>query len=462
VSSSLVDSDLRVALWSLTKAMLWGLVLMSALQVVDAFFISLLGTQQLAAVAFCLPITGLSTSLLVGLGIGVTSAVARAAGSGDVQLVRRLIMAGLAAGLAVAAALAFTVWLLLEQIAGLLGATGAAATMFGAYLRPWTWALPFMACNAVCTAALRAMGNAKPTATTAMLAAAVNAVVDPLLIFGLGPIPAFGVAGAAYASVLGHTLAGAVAVVLLLRVKGLLDVQLMPNLAAFRGLCTVAVPVMVSRMILASGGGVITAIVATHGDAVVAACGVGGQLLGFVLIVPKSMSAGLAPIVGQNWGARRIDRVQEAVTIAQRFVTLWGAGAWCLLAAFAPVIAQLFSNDPRMVETLKYYLRVVPASLAPSAFIIVGGAALAAIARAYRSTLLSLLTALLLAIPLAFVGSAIGGVEGLLFGITLTPFVVTILASTWLSGDRLTATPLEFLRQLVGRPATPTRSDPRA
>ena len=107
----------------------------------------------------------------------------------------------------------------------------------------------------------------------------------------------------------------------------------------------VGIPASITNVLGPVATAMLTAIVATHGSAAVAAYGIGARVESLVLIAPVALSSGLSPFIGQNWGAHLEARVAKGFQLALNFSILWGLGAFLVLLAAAPQIAAVFSEE---------------------------------------------------------------------------------------------------------------------
>lgn len=415
--------------------MTFGIIFLILLNLVDTYFVGQLGTEPLAAISFTFPIITFVMSIGMGLSVGTTSAVARALGGGDTRAARRLTSHALllAGGLM---ALVSTLGVLVQrQLFSWLGAEPALFGMLSDYMTVWFFGSVFLVVPMVGGGVMRADGDATTPAITMAAAGVVNLVLDPPFIFGWGPVPAMGLEGAAIATLIARMVTLALSLYYLNR-KGLVDWHL-PVLSelldSWKRILSVGLPAAVTNALGPVASAIMTALVATQGNPAVAAYGVGIRLEGLLLIAPMALSAALTPFIGQNWGAQQEGRVAEALKLSGRFVIAWGVAAWLLLTGAGDFVAGIFADEPEVVSTLRTYLWIVPASYAAHGLVSVYSAAFNAVDRAVRSTLLSALRSLALAIPLALLGAQQWGLQGLFGGMAAATFIAAGIANVWSS-----------------------------
>jgi putative MATE family efflux protein len=428
---TLLEGDIRKILTSLTVPMALGIVFIIAIDVTDTLWVGLLGTNELAALSFCFPVIAAVMSASMGVGIGATSAIARAIGAGDEQRVRRLTTHALVLAFIVVAMLSSLGLLGQRWLFGLLGAEGVLLDLVVEYMTIWFIGSAFVVIPMVGTAAIRATGDMRTPMWIMLTAAVMNGLLDPLLMFGAGPIPAMGLRGAAWAS-LGSRLVTLVATLWVLhRRLGMLELvqpRLAEMVASWRTILSVGLPAVATNMLGPLAAGVMTSLIAEHGKHAVAAWGVSTRIDSLVMIPIMAMGASLTPFVGQNWAADRRDRVATGLILARRFAIAWGLGGWLLLALLGSHVGGLFSDDPEVVEVVGLALFIVPASYASTGLVMVVSASFNAIDQATRSTLISAMRSLLLAIPLAVIGDWLAGLPGLLSGLVLAAVLTAVIA----------------------------------
>jgi putative MATE family efflux protein len=273
-----------------------------------------------------------------------------------------------------------------------------------------------MAVPIVSNSAIRATGDTKWPSILMMIAGAVNVVLDPILIFGWGPVPAMGIAGAAWATVWSWLFACTTAVYLLAVREKLLVFKLPPlveMLEVWREVIRLAAPISLANMLGPMAVFVLTAIVARFGEGAVAAFGVGGRLEAFSLVVAFAITAALSPYAAQNIGAGNFDRAREAVRLSTRFIFFFQLGVYAIQFVAAPFIARAFSADEQVIEVVVRYLRIMPLGVVCYAVIIVVNTAFNAWHESGKTLALSVLRVVVFVVPLSLLGANLFGINGL-------------------------------------------------
>lgn len=400
----------------LSIPMIWGMLTMVVFSLVDAVFIGMLGSQPLAALGFILPVVMVVTSVAMGIGVGMASVISRAAGKGLSRRVAKLTTHGLFLSSAMGLALVAIGLVAHDSLFRLIGADGTLLPQIRNYMIPWFVGAAFLVVPMASNSAMRAAGDTFTPSLIMAVAAATNALLDPLLIFGIGPFPRLEMQGAAIATgisyvvalILGlHTLA-------LRRRMILLEWPALPDLiASWRRLLSIAIPAMGTNLLLPLASALLTCIVAQHGESAVAMFGVGMRVTSLAMVAPLALATVMTAYAGQNFGAKREDRVLHGLRFALRFCIFAGFIQWALLALFARPIAGCFTRDPVIIECLGPLLFWVPLGFAGFGYMLSVAASFSAIGQPKYSAVLFVARLFVFTVPLAMLGSHIAGLEGI-------------------------------------------------
>ena len=433
---ALLQGSVADTLRAMTLTSAVGMVAMIATSLVDNYWVSRLGTAPLAALSFLFPLESLVMNVGLGLMIGTSTAVARAAGAGDPGGAARLTTHAvfLAGGTFLAlVALGYVVHPALFRA---LGADDTTLPYITSYLQVWCVGIVFMVVPLLVNGALRAVGDATTPMRVMLFGACLTALLDPLFIFGAGPLPGLGLRGAAVAALCARVIV-CVVVLVVMRRRQLLETRWSGGpalLASARTILRVGVPAVLTNALGPLAVTLVTAIVASHGAAALAAYGTGARVDALAMIAPFALSGALSPFVGQNWGAHLRKRVAVGVRGSVLFVVGWGAVGAAALLVMAPAIASLLSKDPAVQGALVVYLRIVPVGYAFLATVGVASSVFNAVDEALRATALSVLRSLVIAVPAAWIGGRVWGLEGVYGGLVVASILAALLAVHWLRG----------------------------
>ena len=353
---NLVDGSIQRSLIRMTTPMIIGMLALFTFQLVDTWFISFLGTESLTAISFTFPVTFTVMSLAIGLGIGASAVVAKALGSSQFEKAKEAATVINYISLILACLVVIISWILMEDIFTLMGANDRLLIPIRDYMVVWLPGSILVVCIMTSNSILRGYGDTKTPSILMAAAAFSNALLDPLFIFGIGPFPELGIQGAALATVISWML-GFCYLFYLLVFKMELVSRSLPNKATLKNsgldMLRIGVPAAGANMMTPLAAGIMTAIAAGFGDSTVAAFGVGARIEPIATLLVLAISSSLPPLISQNYGAGRLDRIKEAYRIATRFILVWQLIIYLLLAVGAGILASIFSEDPEVVEAIK-------------------------------------------------------------------------------------------------------------
>lgn len=430
---TLLEGDVGGHIARLSLPLAWGMLAMTSFSVIDAWFISQLGTKYLAALGFTIPVVMFFMGIIFGLSVGTSSAVSRIYGEGDFERVRRMATDALTLAAVVSLGSALIGFLAIESVFRLMGATQETLPYIVRYMAVWYCGLPFFGVMMVGNACIRATGDTKFVSAIMTLLAVCNIVLDPLLIFGWGPFPKLNLMGAAATLVTSYYVTCMVSVFFLnFRKKILAPRILHPGLLqSWARILHVAVPSMISNQIAPVSAAIITGMAARYGKEAVAALGVATRIEGMATLVFYATGAGISIFTGQNFGAGNYGRIRDALNRGARYAMAWGLLAAAVLWAFAFRIPPLFDPAPAVVGYTAQYLHWVPVSYGAMGVMVVSNAVLNAMGKPLPATLLILLKAVILYLPLALVLQQYMGFLGILWALALTNFAVGAISYLW-------------------------------
>ncbi len=390
-----------------------GLVAVFAVDLVNLFYISRLGDQAVAAaVGFAGVVGFFQFSISLGLTIGVTAVVSRALGAGSVAQARQLATAGmLLTGLAAAAVGLGTV-ALLDPILDVLGAAGRTRVLAHQFLMITSPSLPLLGAGICLSGVLRAAADPHRAMNTTLFAAIVTAGVDPLLIFGLH----LGLAGAAISMVISRLVLLSVAWHGVARRHRLLGpIRLAGFAAAVRPILTVGGPAVLTNLATPVGAAYVTHAMAQFGAQAVAGLATIDRISPVAFGLVYALSGAVGPILSQNLGAGRFDRVRQTMRDSLVFVLVAVCAAWLLLAIGQGAIVRAFSAVGVAAELVRLFCWLFAGSFMFAGALFVANAAFNNLGHPLLSTAFNWGRATLGTIPFVAFGAQYGAV-GVLAG----------------------------------------------
>ena len=358
---SYTDGSIDRAIVLLAIPMVLELVLESVFAVVDVFFVSRVGPDAVATVGLTEAMMTLIYAVAIGLGMGATATVARRMGERDPEGAAIAAVQAIALGLLVAVPVGLLGFWFARPILGLMGATPdvLAHSSFTAILFGFNGViLMLFLINAV----FRGAGDAAIAMRVLWIANAFNIALDPCLIFGLGPFPQLGVAGAAVATTTGRSIGVLVQLYYLSRSDGRIAIarrHLRLNPAVMLNMVRLSGSAVFQMFIGTTSYIGVMRIIASFGSVPVAACTIVVRIIMFVLMPSWGLSNAAATLVGQNLGAGQPERAETSAWRACWFnVAVLGVLGF-MFVVFADVVVGWFTQDPEVKPIATQGLRIV-------------------------------------------------------------------------------------------------------
>ncbi len=403
---------------------------MNVAQLAEAVYLGVLGTEALAAMGFAFPLTITLFAFAGGIGSGASSVIARAMGAGERERAALLVTHAQILSIVVGLLLAIAGYRYATEIVSLLGAKGVVLDLTVEYLRVYMIGVPFFLLSIVGSTLLRATGSAASPGIIMTIGSVVQIALGPLLIFGWFGIPELGIAGAAWAYVASRVFSVAFYVVLLIKAR-LMEMNLGGIWQSWVDIMHVGAPAIASGLVMPISMLVITRLLAGHGHEVVAAYNVANRVETIAHMILWSCSSSAEPFIGQNWGARQIDRVKRALFLCHSFCLAWGAVTFLFMIVFGATLVGLIDDNPQVVATAEVFFLIIPLSIGFMGMMQVANSSFNARGLPRPALIISLLRGVLLGIPLAVVGDILWGYTGVFLATAVTNVVLGLLAWQW-------------------------------
>jgi putative MATE family efflux protein len=429
------EGAIRDHVAKLSSVMILGFLAMTVGQLIEIFYIGKVGKAELAAVTFMFPISMSLNALTRGIGIGAATLIAQSMGAGDREQTAMTVTHCYILVLIFTIAVSLVGQFGASYLFILLGASDQVLVLATHYAKIWLIGFPMMGLAMVSNGLIRSFGNPTFPGFIMTIAPVVQVIVGPFLIFGWAGLPMLGLEGAAWAFVL-----GAIAQLLLAAYWYFLRERLfrLSNgrfLASFNksavGILQVGIPAAASNMIQPLSMGVVTWLLAGFGTTVVAAFGVASRIESVVGMVVIGISTSVVPLVGQNWGARKFERVHEALNTCYAACLIWGLLAATIMWFGAGYFVNFVNDDPGLVDVAVTFLHIIPFSIGFMGLIVVSTHAFNALRRPMPALFLSVARLLIVYIPQALLGSHFFGYIGVFAATAITNVLVGIVAVVW-------------------------------
>jgi putative MATE family efflux protein len=391
-----------------------GLMAMFLVDLLDLFFLSLLKqTEVTAAIGYAGTIVFTNLSISIGSGIAAAALVARNLGAGNPERAQDFATSSLIFSLMMSAGVTLLIALASPWLLDLLGARGDAKHL--AQLFIWTVAPGFvlLAGAVACSFVLRGLGDPRRAMYVTLTAALITIPLDPLFIFGFG----WGIQGAAAANVIADLAAFAIGLNGVQRVHGFLNPLRLAGLKRdLPDILIIAIPAILTQLATPFANAYVTRAIAPFGDEAVAAAAIIGRLVPVAFGIIFSLAGSVGPIIGQNFGARKFDRVKNALTDGLVFSGIYTLLTSVILFILRHHVADAFHASGRSVDLVVFFCTYIAISWAFMGAQFVASAAFNNLGRPNLSTWFNWGRATLGTIPFAIYGARIAGPEGIMAG----------------------------------------------
>ncbi|WP_441257164.1 MATE family efflux transporter [Vibrio sp. Vf1514] len=416
----LLSAPIPTVLRQMTIPMTFGMIAILMFNLVDTFFISLLGTDALAAISYTFPVTFGINCITMGIGVGLSTSIGRLLGQGDAPNAARFSTHGVLLAVCLVAIASTLGFFTIEPLFLLLGAKAELIPLIEQYMQVWYLTIPLLVIPMAGNSAIRATGDTKTPAKMMMLAGAINGCLDPLLIFGYGPFPELGIQGAAIASAFSWLGALVGSLYVLVKRDRLLAP---PHFASLRHdwqqILKVGTPAALSTAMNPISGALLMMILSGHGTAAVAAYGAAQRIESILILVLMSLTSALTPFMAQNFGANNPVRSFSGLFLSLRFSLIFQLLVFIMMVPLSIPLAALFSQEQAVRDLLWHYLLVVPFSYGFQGVVMMLVSALNALHLPLKAFQWSFMRLFLFTLPSAWLGSTLYGIEGLFIGIAL-------------------------------------------
>lgn len=438
--SDILAGPLNRPLLRLALPMLGGFLFQIGFNYVDTYFVGHLGADALAAVGSTMFVVWALFALAEAVTVGVMALVARAVGARDGAEAGAVVLAGVVLCVALGLVGACGGQSLIPSLVASMNLKPVPSQLGIEYLRVLFYGYPTLIGFLLLESSFRGAGDTRTPMTVLAGIFLLNMVLDRILIFGLGPLPAFGVAGAAAASVTSRGIGCLILLPLLWRRRRRLGFGQPGPGWLTRGRCLrivrIGAPASAAGLSFCLIYLALVRITSEFGTAAVAALGLGLRMEGLSFFVILSLGRAAATIAGQNMGAGQPERARDVARRAELFGVVAMVPLTIAMLVLPELVIELFIDDPRVIEAAALYLRVVSWALIP----FVGEVVLDNVASGVGDTFPAMVIEIVgtgLRIPLALGLAALGaGYVAVWWSVALTMLIKAVAFEVWFRRGR--------------------------
>ncbi len=402
--------------------------------VVDSIWIGRLSKEALAALSLAFPVQLILIAVAVGTGIGVTSLISRLIGQGNIHKASNtaehgLIIAVLYGGIGAVGGLFFA-----EEILSLFTDDPLLITLGARYIKIILIGSTALSIPMISNNILRGEGNTFIPMVTMLIGSVINMVLDPFLIFGWWMFPRLEIEGAAIATVISRIISGAFILFILFKGDNLLKLDLKcfnRDLSLVKDIYAVGLPSMVMQLIASFMIGTVNIILAGYSSVAIAAMGIYFRLQSFVFLPVFGLSQGYLPIVGYNYGRKKMDRIKKTAVYGFSLSFAFTLIGFFIFQVFPEQLVRLFNENEELVTTGVSALKTISYLYLVVGFSIIASVTFQAFGMGVKSLVISVLRQLGLLIPLAYLFARIGGLTLLWYAFPAAEIIAFVFIIFW-------------------------------
>lgn len=448
--ATLTEGPVGATILKLAGFMMIGIVGMMAFNLLDTYFVGQLGKDELAAISFTFPVVMVVNGIALGVGVGASSVIAHAIGEKDFKKVRRLTTDALILAFSIVTVFTLIGIFSVEKLFLLLGAQPDLLGYIKDYMKIWYLGMPFVVIPMVGNSAIRATGDTKTPSLIMLVAIFINLILDPILIFGLGPFPKMGIQGAALSTVIARSVTFTLSLYILSKREKMITLSC-PSLQAvfssWKQILYIGIPATITNLVIPLSMGFITRLIASFGKSAVAAFGVSTRIELFVMAVIMSLSSVIIPFIGQNRGARKQDRILEGINFGKNFSLFWGGILFVLFLIFSRSLAGIFNEGQDIIDLIQFYLITVSLSYGTLGITMISSSGFNALNKPLHATSISLIQMAGLYLPLAYIGAMFLQVKGIFIAAAVSNLLAGGIGYIWI---RKSISSLQYDRVKIG------------
>ncbi len=422
-------------LFRLAVPSILSMFIQSLYNVVDSIFVARLSEDALAGLSLAFPVQMVLIAISVGTGVGASSLISRLLGQGREERASNAaehvlfiaVFYGLVAG---AAGMFFS-----RSMIGAFTDNSALIDYGSRYIKIILAGSTALFIPMIANNILRGEGNTFIPMVTMLIGSVLNIIMDPLLIFGLGPFPRMGVEGAALATVLSRIISGAFIIYMLFKGEN----QIRLHLKNFRfdpsivkGIYEVGFPAMTMQILASVMIAGLNRILDGYSATAIAAMGIYFRLQSFVFMPVFGLNQGYMPIIGYNYGHNNPDRMKKAMRFGLIIAFIFTFTGFLVFQIFPTQLIMLFNSSPQLLSIGKNALTRISFAFPVIGPAIIGSTTFQAVGIGIPSLILSFNRQIVLLLPLAYILGKIGGLDLLWYAFPVAELVSAVIMVVWL------------------------------
>lgn len=408
-----------------------GFLAMTLTMLVEAVLLGLVSKEALAAITFVFPVMLGLSALTRGIGTGASAVLARAMGSGERARAMQFATHGLLLVLVFTVVASVLLYRNTATLFGLIGAEGDVLDEVVSYVAIWCIGFPAFGLATSGMLIMRAFGDASFPGWVMTLGALLQMAIGPFLIFGWFGLPVMGIAGAAWAFVIARIFSFVLSAYWFFVRERVIRFDRSTWVASSREILHVGIPASLANLVQPVSTAVTTYLLAAFGVGIVAGFGVASRIESVIFMTIIGVTSSAAPLVGQNWGAKRYQRVVDTLRLCVRFSFAISCSAAVTMWVAAEYFVALVNEDPTLRETATMYLYIVPFALGFMGMVNLAISTFNALSKPIPALVLSIGQTLLY-LAIALIARELFGYVGIFFAIGLASVTAGPIGWFWI------------------------------
>ena len=411
--------------------MVLSMLVNSLYNIVDSYFVARISENAMEALSLVFPIQNFINAMAIGFGVGINALIATARGAGKENEARRAATQGVVLSVIHGIILSVICIVIMPKFLGMFTGDQEVIRYGVRYASVAFLFSPIIMAGLAFEKIFQAVGRMKVSMICMMLGCVTNIILDPVMIFGLGPVPKLGIAGAAYATGIGQcvTLAGYLLFYFARPMHVKVNVANMKTTGSvMKNIYTIGIPAALNLALPSIQVSALNAILAPFPGSYILVLGVYYKLQTFIYLTANGIVQGIRPLVGYNYGAGEYDRVKKITHTSMGLIALVMVMGMAISCAIPQQLMGLFTTSRATMEIGGAALRIISFGFVVSSVSVTFSGVLEGLGKGMPSLLISLARYIVVMLPVSFALSRLLQASGVWYGFAVTEYIVAVLS----------------------------------
>jgi putative MATE family efflux protein len=362
MKNNLLEGSIPKHMIRLALPSIIGMLSLVIFNITDTYFVSQLGDNALAAMGYTFPVIMIVGSISSGISAGASSMLSRAKGANDNHLMKRIATDGILLSLITVALVSVIGLVAVKPIFIALGASGEVLELVTSYMKIWFMFVAVAMTPPVVDSYMRALGDMIRPLFVMLTCAIINIILDYFLIFGVWIFPELGIQGAAIATVIARAFGMVLTLYFITSKYGLINFEYYNKTELFKSwgsIMLIGFPSIFTLIMPQILRTIMTSLASSQSDYYVAAMAASLRIESFPIIILAGVGMSLIPLIGQNWGAKKYERVYEVRKTAIKMAIGYGLAVFIFFMITSKHLATIFTSNQITIDSIVSYLNIM-------------------------------------------------------------------------------------------------------